>query len=86
MKKFHTLVHLKEKQLFSSVRNNAHTFSHNLIVELIVNIFSKARKSGNISYILKASFVRHSSEYETLDSDRQVIPNVYRQMRIHMVR
>ena len=48
--------------------------------------FSTARKSGNISHILKAFFVRHSSENETLDSDRKVIQNLYSQMRIHMVR
>ena len=30
--------------------------------------FSTARKSGNISHILKAFFVRNSSEYETSDS------------------
>ena len=32
-------------------------------------------KSGNISHILKAFFVRHSSEYETSDSDRKVAQN-----------
>ena len=48
--------------------------------------FSTARKSGNISHILKAFFVRHSSENETSDSDRKIIQNLYSQMRIHMVR
>ena len=47
---------------------------------------STARKTGNISHILKVFFDRHSSEYETSDSDRKVIQNLYSQMRIHMVR
>ena len=33
---------------------------------------STARKSGNISHILKAFFVRHSSEYEMSDSDERL--------------
>ena len=53
---------------------------------LVLQNFSTARKSGKISHILKAFFVRHSSEYETSDSDRKVIKNLYSQMRIHMVR
>ena len=37
-----------------------------------------ARKSGNIYFdILKAFFVRHSSEYKTSDSDRKVNRNIY---------
>ena len=44
--------------------------------------FSTARKSGNISsHTEKLFFVRHSSEYETSDSDRKVIQNLYSQMR-----
>ena len=43
-------------------------------------------KSGNISHILKAFFVRHSSEYETSDNDRNVIQNLYSQTWLHMVR
>ena len=36
-------------------------------------------KSGNIilTYILKAFFARHSSEYKTSDSDRKVNRNIY---------
>ena len=37
---------------------------------LVLQNFSTARQSGNISQILKAFFVRDSSEYETSDSDR----------------
>ena len=48
--------------------------------------FSTARKSGNISHILKAFFVRHLSEYETSDSDGKVIQYLYSQMRMHMGR
>ena len=44
--------------------------------------FSTARKGSSISYIRKAFFVRNSSEYETSDSDRKVIQNLYSQMRI----
>ena len=44
------------------------------------------KKSGNISHILKAFSVRHSSEYEASDSDQKVIQNLYSQMRKHMVR
>ena len=53
---------------------------------LVLQNFSTTRKSGNISHILKAFFVRHSSEYETSDSDRKDIQNLYSQMRIHMFR
>ena len=56
-----------------------------LISLLVLKNFSTARKSGKISHILKAFFVRHSSEYETSDSDRKVIQNLHSQMRIHMV-
>ena len=55
-------------------------------VQTTLKIFSTARKSGNISHILKAFFVRHSPEYEASDSDRKVIQNLYSQMRINMVR
>ena len=48
--------------------------------------FSTARKSGNISHILKAFFVQRSSEYETSDSDRKVSQNLYSQVGIHVVR
>ena len=53
---------------------------------LVLQSFSTERKSGSISHILKAFSVRHSLEYETSDSDRKVIQNLYSQMRIHMVR
>ena len=39
---------------------------------LVLQNFSTARKSGNISHILKAFFVRHSSEYYTSDSGRKI--------------
>ena len=52
----------------------------------VLQNFSTAQKSGNISYIPKAFLVRHSSEYEASDSDRKVNQNVYSQMRIHMVK
>ena len=45
---------------------------------LVLQNFSTARKSGNISYILKAFFVRHSSEYETSDSDRKFIESLFK--------
>ena len=48
--------------------------------------FSTARKRGKISHILKAFFIRHSSEYETSDGDGKVIQSLYGHMRIHMVR
>ena len=37
-------------------------------------------KAATFLHILKSFFVRHSSEYETSDSDRQVIQNLYSQM------
>ena len=44
-------------------------------------------KAAKFLEILKSFFfVRHSSEYETSDSDRKVIHNLYSQMQIHMVR
>ena len=43
-------------------------------------------KTGSISQILRAFFsVPHSSEYETSDSDRKVVQNLYSQMPIHNV-
>ena len=51
---------------------------------LVLQNFSTAQKSGNISYILKAFFTRHSSDYETSDSDRKVVQTLYSQMRIHV--
>ena len=43
---------------------------------LVLQNFSTARKSGNISWHTeKLFFVRHSSEYETPDNDRKVIHN-----------
>ena len=53
---------------------------------LLLQNFSRARKSGNISHIPKTFFVRDSSKYETSDSDRKVIQNLYSQMQIHMAR
>ena len=49
-------------------------------------VFNTARKSGKISYLLKAFFVRQSSEYETSDGDRKVNQTLHSQMWIHMVR
>ena len=46
--------------------------------------FSTAQKSGNISHILKAFFVRHSSEYETSDSDRKdSVPTTQKSCVVH---
>ena len=53
---------------------------------LVLQNFTTARKRVKISYILKAFFVQHSSEYETSDSDRKVIQNLYSQLRIRMAR
>ena len=47
----------------------------------VLQNFTTARKSGKVSHILKAFFVRHSSENETSDSDRKVVQNLYSQMR-----
>ena len=48
----------------------------NVDILLLLQNFSAARKSGNISYVLKAFFfVRNSSEYEMSDSHRKVIQN-----------
>ena len=56
------------------------TKSHELLLSLVQH------ESGNLSYILKAFFVRHSLEYKTSDSDRKVIQNLYSQVRIHIAR
>ena len=76
--------------LYVGERNNSENF-YNLQKELISDEvikmhFRTARKSGNISHILKAFFVRHSSEYETSDSEGKVIQNLYSYKRMHMVR
>ena len=45
---------------------------------LVLQNFTTARKSGkNYGDILKAFFVRHSSEFKTSDSDRKVNRNIY---------
>ena len=56
-----------------SIVNGAQFICLNSLLEL--QNFVTARKRGKISYILTAFFVRHSSEYETSDSDRKVIQN-----------
>ena len=52
----------------------------------IINRFVQHERAATFLHILKAFFVRHSSEYETSDSDRKFMQNLYNQMRIHMVK
>ena len=45
---------------------------------LVLQSITTAQDSGNILFTyLKAFFVRHSSEYETSDSDLKVNRNIY---------
>ena len=56
------------------------------IIVFLENILNTARINGSIFYILKNFLLRHSSEYEKLDSDRKVIRTVNSHLRIDMVR